>query len=556
MQDCPPVLDGFGNEWSGSGSSSKEVFSDTNSIPDDNHMPGSEQGTTRVHPARPAGDMNNIIDEGFSQHNHIDHAATNYIRNNVHIDDFYYDYNFIGFHEDLSDVFGEGEGLEIDRNEGPVMTVHLGSSTKPPTSTSRKPTATSEDAPYTVIAPPSVDDKRPKTTAARDLENTEDHDSEKHGEDSENEEEILYAEDHFLPVSVTPPPHISNIRLTEKWREDHGSPGSDREAPTEGGLISADILGSTAETGAASKVKAEVEGSDPDADTRNHWDFASDVSKFVTEGERNIADHFESGPPESDRGWSDADNWKGTDPGDLEGWESISPSQEAPPPSPPTVIHFETNQDNVLSSWSAPPSQTSPVTTPNYDARSTDSTETHSLAFKSDQYYPTKSTEYDVNDSQHPGTWQLIPRDLLYVPTDFSDLAAESGVSLHHSSPAGTESISRKDLEDASYSPVTVTASTVPEAGDIFSTTTPDMTIMTEPSDATPTEADTQSPATVSGWDYTTAIGLPGGATSPLLHQSHDVTRSSWLTPSPSPPPQADTTAYWAAGNWSTVSYM
>ncbi|XP_023670901.2 A disintegrin and metalloproteinase with thrombospondin motifs 7 isoform X2 [Paramormyrops kingsleyae] len=554
MQDCPPVLDGFGNEWSGSGSSSKEVFSDTNSIPDDNHMPGSEQGTTRAHPARPAGDMNNIIDEGFSQQNHIDHAAANYIRNNVQIDDFYYDYNFIGFHEDLSDVFGEGEGLEIDRNEGPagpgtVMSVHLGSSTKPPTSTSHKPTATPEDANYIVTTPHSIDNKRPKTTAVRDLENTEDHGGEKRGEDSENEEEILYAEDHFLPVSVTPPAHISNIRLTEKWKEDHSSPGSGREAPTEGGLTPADTLGSTAKTGAASKVNAEVEGSDADADTRNHWDFASDVSKFVTEGERNVADHFDSGPPESDRGWSDADNWKGTDPGDQEGWESISPSQEAPPSSPPTVIHFETNQDNVLSSRpaplsQAPPSQTPPATTLNYDVRSTDSTETHSLGIftgedESGQYYPTESIEYDVTDSQHPGTSQPIPRDLLYVPTDFSDLAAES---------------ESKDLEDASESPVTEAASTVPKAGDIFSTTTPDTTIMTEPSDATPTESDTQAPATGSGWDYTTAIGPPGGATSPLPHQSHDVTGPNWLTPSLSPPPQADTTAYWAAGNWSTCS--
>ncbi|NXI16378.1 ATS7 metalloproteinase, partial [Irena cyanogastra] len=74
-------------DWSGSGSSSREVFNDIHYIPS-NHVP-------EFNPLIPnipeSNDVNVITEEDFSAR-----------KGNVFVDDFYYDYNFINFHEDLS----------------------------------------------------------------------------------------------------------------------------------------------------------------------------------------------------------------------------------------------------------------------------------------------------------------------------------------------------------------------------------------------------------------------------------------------------------------------
>ncbi|NXB74679.1 ATS7 metalloproteinase, partial [Donacobius atricapilla] len=75
------------NDWSGSGSSSREVFNEIHYIPS-NHIP-------EFNPLIPnipeSNDVNVITEEDFSAR-----------KGNVFVDDFYYDYNFINFHEDLS----------------------------------------------------------------------------------------------------------------------------------------------------------------------------------------------------------------------------------------------------------------------------------------------------------------------------------------------------------------------------------------------------------------------------------------------------------------------
>ncbi|KAF4804457.1 hypothetical protein TURU_007719 [Turdus rufiventris] len=74
-------------DWSGSGSSSREVFNEVHYIPS-NHIP-------EFNPLIPnipeSNDVNVITEEDFSAR-----------KGNVFVDDFYYDYNFINFHEDLS----------------------------------------------------------------------------------------------------------------------------------------------------------------------------------------------------------------------------------------------------------------------------------------------------------------------------------------------------------------------------------------------------------------------------------------------------------------------
>uniref|UniRef100_A0AAZ3RCK2 A disintegrin and metalloproteinase with thrombospondin motifs 7 n=1 Tax=Oncorhynchus tshawytscha TaxID=74940 RepID=A0AAZ3RCK2_ONCTS len=92
-EDCPQIIDVFGgsNDWSGSGSSSKEI-NEINSIPDSNPLP--KHSTTRT----------------------TDNSA----KNNVPVDDFYYDYNFIKFHEDISYDFGLGNnGKDLVDDLGP-----------------------------------------------------------------------------------------------------------------------------------------------------------------------------------------------------------------------------------------------------------------------------------------------------------------------------------------------------------------------------------------------------------------------------------------------------
>uniref|UniRef100_A0A8C6JGF5 Uncharacterized protein n=1 Tax=Melopsittacus undulatus TaxID=13146 RepID=A0A8C6JGF5_MELUD len=79
--------DGASTDWSGSGSSSREMFNEIHYIPS-KHMP-------KFNPLIPSipesNDVNIITEEDFSAR-----------KGNFFVDDFYYDYNFINFHEDLS----------------------------------------------------------------------------------------------------------------------------------------------------------------------------------------------------------------------------------------------------------------------------------------------------------------------------------------------------------------------------------------------------------------------------------------------------------------------
>ncbi|XP_038003098.1 A disintegrin and metalloproteinase with thrombospondin motifs 7 isoform X2 [Motacilla alba alba] len=95
-------------DWSGSGSSSRELFNEIHYIPS-SHVP-------KFNPLIPnvpeSNDVNVITEEDFSAR-----------KGNVFVDDFYYDYNFINFHEDLSYYpFTEKEPkpeLSTDGTEGP-----------------------------------------------------------------------------------------------------------------------------------------------------------------------------------------------------------------------------------------------------------------------------------------------------------------------------------------------------------------------------------------------------------------------------------------------------
>uniref|UniRef100_A0A8C3CIJ7 ADAM metallopeptidase with thrombospondin type 1 motif 7 n=1 Tax=Cairina moschata TaxID=8855 RepID=A0A8C3CIJ7_CAIMO len=87
LPQCQMKLDDANTDWSGSGSSSREMFNEIDYI-GNNHI-------TEFNPLIPnipeSNDVNIITEEDFSSR-----------KGNVFVDDFYYDYNFINFHEDLS----------------------------------------------------------------------------------------------------------------------------------------------------------------------------------------------------------------------------------------------------------------------------------------------------------------------------------------------------------------------------------------------------------------------------------------------------------------------
>ncbi|NWW53611.1 ATS7 metalloproteinase, partial [Pedionomus torquatus] len=87
LPQCQKKSDNANMDWSGSGSSSREIFNEIHYIPS-NHF-------AKFNPLIPnipeSNDVNLITEEDFSAR-----------KGNVFVDDFYYDYNFINFHEDLS----------------------------------------------------------------------------------------------------------------------------------------------------------------------------------------------------------------------------------------------------------------------------------------------------------------------------------------------------------------------------------------------------------------------------------------------------------------------
>lgn len=225
LQDCPQIIDVFGgsNDWSGSGSSSKEI-NEINSIPDSNPLP--KHSTTRTQPRAP-NNLNNIIPHP----NHIDKTTDNSAKNNVPVDDFYYDYNFIKFHEDISYDFGLGnngkdlvDDLGLDPQQEPKPSssaeehVYRETTTDPPTATSSIST-TFKTTPFIgeVEEPqdPNLDnvevDGRPQTAKPNEVER--------------EEEDVLLSEDYFLPVSTTPSAPVIETRFSQSWKGTNGNFG-------------------------------------------------------------------------------------------------------------------------------------------------------------------------------------------------------------------------------------------------------------------------------------------------------------------------------------------
>lgn len=197
-QDCLQVLGNFGDiEWSGSGWSSKEVLNEINAIPE--AKPPPKYSTTRDQP-RSQSDHKYAVEDDFHYHNNIENNR--FIdddepshETSVHIDDFYYDYNFINFHEDLSNElghFGEEPEDNSPQEAKPTHSMKANAWTDIP----QTPTATSPAATITELH--LLQSQEPQSTKTDDTQAK----SEEVNQDEIND--FLY-ENHFLPVSATRP---------------------------------------------------------------------------------------------------------------------------------------------------------------------------------------------------------------------------------------------------------------------------------------------------------------------------------------------------------------
>lgn len=203
IQVCTQLVDNFGGiEWSGSGWSSNEVLNEINPIPE--VKPHPKYSTTRSQP-RTNNDWNDIDEGDFHYRN---------IENNEHpreisipVDDFYYDYNFINFHEDLSFDFESNE----ERSDG---SHGFGSQEAKPTHSEK------ENSHMGSTSAPTAD----RTVLKVDSLATEEPPSIKTDNSSEelNEENLddFLSEDRLLPVSPTrsSPKSTTQHSQTEKDR--------------------------------------------------------------------------------------------------------------------------------------------------------------------------------------------------------------------------------------------------------------------------------------------------------------------------------------------------
>lgn len=221
IQDCPQVVDNFGGiDWSGSGWSSKEVLNEINSIPE--VKPPPKYSTTRAQP-RNHNNLNNIVEGDFHYHNNIENIEHS-PENSVQVDDFYYDYNFINFHEDLSDDF-ESDG----KDSGDSYRINAPQEAKPTLSvkenayleTTRAPTATSAISTISKATGYTLKTEEPVN---KNLDNRKDSGNtaikESTQMNSENLEDFL-SEDYLLPVSTTHSPPLSTTQYSQTLKERH-----------------------------------------------------------------------------------------------------------------------------------------------------------------------------------------------------------------------------------------------------------------------------------------------------------------------------------------------
>ncbi|KAK0136944.1 A disintegrin and metalloproteinase with thrombospondin motifs 7 [Merluccius polli] len=230
IRDCPVVVDNFGGEEdsSGSGWTSKEVVNEINAIPEVDPNAPKQTPSTRAQP-RAHNELNNVIEAEFTRRQHVDKGHQP-IEKNVKVDDFYYDYNFINFHEDLSydavdaenSVAEDEEKISTQRERVREYTTEDNVSSRPlPTTTSAAAVETPQD--------PAGNGAENRSNAPAKISTTLESDN----------IDVFPDDDYFLPVSmttVTPPVPLSPTRHPHALKERQGSRGRPGDQITFPGL--------------------------------------------------------------------------------------------------------------------------------------------------------------------------------------------------------------------------------------------------------------------------------------------------------------------------------
>lgn len=211
-------MDNFGDiDLSGSGWSSKEVLNEINSIPE--AKPPAKYSTTRAQPVN-HNNVDNVAEGDFHHHNNIE----NIDHNSVQVDDFYYDYNFIDFHEDLSDDFesdgkdsGDRHRFNAPQEDKPTHSIKENAFME----TTRAPTATSA---ISTLSKATASTLKTEETKNTNLDSVKDSENVAIKESMQTNSEIVddfLSEDYLLPVSTTHSPPLSTTQHLQRLKERH-----------------------------------------------------------------------------------------------------------------------------------------------------------------------------------------------------------------------------------------------------------------------------------------------------------------------------------------------
>ncbi|XP_051985253.1 A disintegrin and metalloproteinase with thrombospondin motifs 7-like, partial [Xyrauchen texanus] len=310
--DCPTNSNVFGNDKSGSGASSKDVFNDIQAIPYD--VPKFGIGTTRIQP-RGNVDLNNIVEGDFSHYSHVDKPSENSIEKNLQVDDFYYDYNFIKFHEDLS--------YELDKDENDAFdNSGIKQGTDVPTTTS-SPSTTVGQLNSTTMRSNSITNKV-----------TESHEPQKSNENSDE----VFADNYFLPVITTTEPSSPVTRLFNKWKDLN---------------VNLDVTQDVSATRNSTPIGEHTLSNETLPDI--FW--TPKPLEISNENFNNLADYTKV-PVAEDVAVDDGEDDKqfGEEHGGESDWESFQPLPSTETSESPldNVLHFDTNENRQVDNPTTP----------------------------------------------------------------------------------------------------------------------------------------------------------------------------------------------------------
>ncbi|CAL8243896.1 unnamed protein product [Lota lota] len=218
-RDCPVMADNLGREddWSGSGWTSNQVVNEINSIPEVDPSAPKPTPSIRAQP-RVHNELNNVIEPEFPRHHHVDKGNQPFEKN-VKVDDFYYDYNFINFHEDLSyDVVDNENSVVEDREGVPNQQERVPEPTTEEQVSRRQPATTTSAATIETPQGRAGNTAEKGSNAPAKISMTP---------ESENID-VFPDDDYFLPVSTMtamPPVPLSPSRRPQSPKERQGSRG-------------------------------------------------------------------------------------------------------------------------------------------------------------------------------------------------------------------------------------------------------------------------------------------------------------------------------------------